>query len=46
MALAKVDRAPRPARAPMTPARPMVAVSTVAPLCITATSETMPVCGK
>jgi hypothetical protein len=46
MALVKVDRAPRPALAPMTPARPMVAVSTVAPLRMTATSETMPVCGK
>src|SRR5262245_4289225 len=28
------------------PPRPMVAVSTVAPLCMTATSDTMPVCGK
>jgi hypothetical protein len=42
----KVNFAPRPALAPMTPLRPMVAVSTVAPLCMTATSETMPVCGK
>jgi hypothetical protein len=33
----------RPRRAPMTPPRPMVAVSTVAPLCMTATNETMPV---
>jgi hypothetical protein len=41
-----VERAPNPALAPMTPARPIVAVSTVAPLCMTATIETMPLCGK
>jgi hypothetical protein len=45
-ALVKVERAPSPALPPITPERPMVAVSTVAPFCITATSETMPVCGK
>src|SRR5262245_15368533 len=30
----------------MMPPRPTVAVSTVAPLCMTATIDTMPVCGK
>src|SRR5262249_19276988 len=34
-----VDRAPNPALALMTPARPIVAVSTVAPLCMTAIRE-------
>jgi hypothetical protein len=46
IARAMVERAPNPALASMTPARPIVAVSTVAPLCMTATNETMPLYGK
>jgi hypothetical protein len=39
IARAMVDRAPNPALAPMTPARPIAAVSTVAPFCMTATNS-------
>src|SRR5262245_27390789 len=39
MASANVEWGPRPALAPIIPERPMAAVSTVAPLCMTATSE-------
>jgi hypothetical protein len=46
IALAKLRLVPSPALAPTTPAPPMEAVSTVTPLCMTATSETIPVCGK
>ena len=45
-ALPNAQRDPSPAEVPMAPPRPTVAVSTVAPSCMTTTSEIMPLSGK